>query len=251
MSSVSVTQELFNKMSYDSQTSNLKGKATGDNVGIADPSVLVVFANSDINAALYHLNKSLETPFAAKTLATVLIQESIKEDFIEKLQNQIKSFNVDNQQTNENFNKALATAKKLNAKLITGNPAQENFYQPTFVCDFSHEQLGVITKPSGIVTLHTFRTAKEAVTLINKETLKFTSVSIWHENHGYAYELVSLLKSPIFFINCYQVSLSVLEESVKANKNYVCLDKSYHYETLQHDGVQKSIVFPIGSIFAN
>ncbi|XP_065364015.1 uncharacterized protein LOC135957238 [Calliphora vicina] len=247
MSTVLITQEMFNNMNFDAKTEKNATTATSNNES-ADkkPSVLIVFANSDINAALYHLNKSLESPFNPTAIATVLVQEAIKDDFVSKLQQQLKTYPAEAVKNNVNFVKALATATKLNAKTI-GVPKQEpNEYSPTLVCDFTHEQLGAST-PSGIVTLHTYRTAKEAVALVNKESLKFNSVSIWHENHSYAYELIAALTSSAFFINCYQVSLAVLGDS----KNHVVLDKSYHYETLLHDGVQKSIVFPVGSIFAN
>lgn len=192
----------------------------------------------------------MEQPFAAKAIATVLVQESIKEDFLEKLKQQLKSYKAKNLTTNETFTKALITARKLNAQLISADEEKESVYRPTLICDFTHEQLGS-AGPSGIVTLHFFRTAKEAITLVNKESLKFNSVSIWHENHSYAYELIVTLKAVNYFVNCYQVPLNVLEESLKAGKNYVSFDKSYHYETVQQDGLQKCIVFPFGSIFAN
>lgn len=191
----------------------------------------------------------MQSPFDQKAIATVLVQESIKDDFVQKLQKQLKPFVADTAKSYQQFVKTLETAKKLNAQLITIEKQNEKLY-PTLVCDFTHEQLSA-SAPSGIVTLHAFRTAKEAIALVKKESLNFTSVSLWHENHGYAYDFVAALKSKNFFINCHQVALTVLEEYIAQGKNYVNLDKSYHYETLQHDGVQKSVVFPIGSIFAN
>lgn len=199
-----------------------------------------MFANSDINAALYHLVKSLESPFNPNAVATVLVQESIKEDFIQKLQQQWKSKEIKELQSNSNFKQALETAKKLNARIIS----------PSLVCDFTHEHLSSAL-PTGIVTLHTFRTAKEAFTLVNKESIKFETVSIWHENHSYAYEIIAALKSLYYFINCFKDPAVALKEGNLQSKNCVSVDKSYHYETLEHEGVQKYIVFPIGSIFAN
>ena len=202
--------------------------------------MLIVFANSDINAALYHLVKSLESPFNTNAVATVLVQESIKEDFIQKLQQEWKSKEITELQSNSNFKQALETAMKLNARIIT----------PSLVCDFTHEHFSS-GLPNGIVTLHTFRTAKEAFTLVNKESIKFETVSIWHENHSYAYEIIAALKSSYYFINCFKDSAVALKEANLQSKNCVSMDKSYHYETLDHEGVQKYIVFPIGSIFAN
>lgn len=194
--------------------------------------------------------QSLENPFDTKAIATVLIQESIRDDFVDKVQQQLKSYNGDLIKNNAQFIKALETIKKLNAQVVTAKSPVENLCYPTLVCDFTHEQFGI--KPlSGIVTLHTFRTAKEAAALVNKESLTFTYTSIWHENYSYAYELVAAIKSHFYFINCIHVPMLALEESIAQGKHFVTMDKSYHYETLQYEGVQKSIVFPIGSIFAN
>lgn len=200
-----------------------------------------MFANSDINAALYHLVKSLESPFNPNAVATVLVQESIKGDFVQKLQQQLKSYQNEQLQNNNNFKQALDTARKLNASIIA----------PSLVCDFTHEHFGS-ELPTGIVTLHVFRTAKEAITLVNKESIKFDSVSIWHENHSYAYEIIASLKSAYYFVNCFKDPADVLKEgNFQSKKNCVSMNKSYHYETLDYEGVQKYIVFPIGSIFAN
>lgn len=193
----------------------------------------------------------MNSPFDGQAIATVLVQESIKQDFIEKLLQQSKLNNFPKVKATDVFNKAMETAKALKAQFVLPHTQEECDYPLCIVCDVTHEHLGSTTSPSGIVTLHTFRTAKEAIALVNKEHLKFTNISIWQENHGHAYELVSQLKAKNFFINCHLVPLHVLEESISQRKNHVTMDKSYHYETLQHDGIQKSIAFPIGSIFAN
>ncbi|XP_013105310.2 uncharacterized protein LOC106085553, partial [Stomoxys calcitrans] len=220
--------------------STLKAAAETDR----KPTVLIIFGHSDINAALHYLGKSLEDPISGETfVATVLVQESIKKDFEQKLQTLLKPFaNADLEKSAE-YLKALETVKKLNAQFlsVTGGAA--------LVYDFTHEHLG--GHVAGIVTLHTFRTAKEAISLVGKETLSFSNVSIWHENHAYAYEVVAGLKSNNFYINCFNMPLTLLEESAKQGKSHVMMEKNYHYETMPHNGQQKNIVFPIGSIFAN
>lgn len=175
-------------------------------------------------------------------MATVLIQESIRSDFEQKLQAQLKPY-ANNEMKNEQFIKAQETIKKINAKVITVAGG------PTLVCDFTHEHFG--NQVAGVCTLHTFRTAKEAIALVAKETLTFPNVSIWHENHAYAYELIAALKSQNFFINCFNMPLTVLQDHQTQGKSFVAMENNYHYETLPHNGSQKSIVFPIGSIFAN
>lgn len=213
-------------------------------------TVLIVFSNSDINAAIYHLVKSLEAPWEDKAVATVLVQESIKSDFIQKLQQQLKPYEDQaNVVENTKFTNALSVANSLNAQII--GIADADKVGPTLVYDFTHEQFGSNGQPTGVVTFHTFRTAKEAISLVSKETLKFTHASIWHENHSYAYELIAALKMSYFFINCHLVPMAMLADTMAQGKSLVTMDKKYHYETMPLDGCQKSIVFPIGSIFAN
>ncbi|XP_061393722.1 uncharacterized protein LOC133329245 [Musca vetustissima] len=242
MSKVLITEETFKQLNYDMEKSNI-ASATSD--GNRQPTVMIIFENSDINAALHHLTTSLQNPLCAKAMASVLVQESIRADFEQKLQAQLKAYAKDDAVTKcDQLKKALETITKINAKVITVVGG------PTVVCDFTHEHFGG-SQVAGICTLHTFRTAKEAISLVGKETLTFQNVSIWHENHAYAYELVAALKSQNFFINCYNMPLTVLQDHQTQGKSFVAMEKNYHYETLPHNGIQKSIVFPIGSIFAN
>lgn len=263
MSKTLITEDLFNNISYDMDQlkvdsvsrnaatfslSNLRLtyitllQTTTESGKGNQPTVLIIFANSDINAAIHHLLKSLENP-GDKAVATVLVQESIKEDFEQRLQKQLKPFADEELAKCPQFLKSLETIKQLNAQTIQATGG------PTLVYDFTHEQFG--SQFSGVVTLHPFRTAKEAIALVGKESLTFTNASIWHENHAYAYELVAALKSNNFFINCYHQPLNVLEKSIAQGQSFVVMDKNYHYETMPHNGLQKSIVFPVGSIFAN
>ncbi|XP_073833762.1 uncharacterized protein [Musca autumnalis] len=238
MSKVLITEESFKSLNYDMDQLNVNTESASSD-GNRQPTVLIVFENSDVNAAIHHLVTSLESPLCPKTVATVLVQESIRTDFEEKLLAQLKPYAKENVE----LTKALETVKKLNAKVITVAGG------PTLVCDFTHEHFG--GQVAGLCTLHTFRTAKEAITLVGKETLTFPNASIWHENHAYVYELVAALKSQNYFINCFNLPLTVLEESQTQGKSFVIMENNYHYETFAHNGIQKSIVFPVGSIFAN
>lgn len=71
-----------------------------------------------MNAALYHLNKSLESSFNSTAIATVLVQKAIKYEFVSKLQQQLKTSPAEAVKNNVNFAKALTTPTKLNAKSI-------------------------------------------------------------------------------------------------------------------------------------
>ncbi|XP_037936505.1 uncharacterized protein LOC119670352 [Teleopsis dalmanni] len=248
MPQLKISKESFDKLAYDTQEMTLQTKNTCANQPITTPTVLIIFAGADLNAAAYHLSKSLEAPFEANAVVTVLVQESVQTEFIAIAQNNLKAYTNEVPQ-HPGFVAALQTIEKLNAKTINANGVERN-QSPTIVLDFTHEQLSAVG-PTGIVTLHTFRTAKEAIALCAKETVNFKNASLWHENHSCAYELVAALKCGNYFINCNLVPLDVLKDHIKAGRSYVAIDNSYHYETLPISGIQKSVVFPIGTIFAN
>uniref|UniRef100_A0A1L8EI75 Uncharacterized protein n=1 Tax=Haematobia irritans TaxID=7368 RepID=A0A1L8EI75_HAEIR len=238
-----ITEDLLKNINYDMDC--MKVDSTNqDNDRQRQPAVLILFGHSDINAALHHLVQSLENPLDGKTfVATVLVQESIKQEFDDKLKSHLKPYSNSGLTKDAGYIKALDNVKKLNAQALTVPGG------PIVVYDFTHEHLG--GHAGFVTTLHTFRTAKEAIALVGKESLSFPNVSIWHENHAFAYELVAGLKSNNFFINCYNMPLTLLENAAQSGKSFVAMEKNYHYETMPHNGVQKNIVFPIGSIFAN
>ncbi|KAL9873984.1 uncharacterized protein LOC119637641 isoform X2 [Glossina fuscipes] len=211
-------------------------------------TVMVLFEHSDINAAVYHMSKTIEDPesFRCGAIATVLVEECIKEIFKKKLLNALKTQKLaDN--NNASFGEATENLKRLNANAINFN--NDNGTIAIMVDDFSHEHVGSYV--NGIITLHAFRTNKECIALIKKESLEFTCATIWHENHSYAYELIAALTCKLFYINCFRINLSPLKSKPPASESYVTMDERYHYETFVSNGVLKSTIFPIGSIFAN
>lgn len=209
---------------------------------------MVLFEHSDINAAVYHMSKTMEDPesFRCGAIATVLVEECIKDIFKKKFQNVLKTRKLaDN--NNATFVKAVENLKRLKANTINFN--NDNGPIVIMVDDFCHEHLGSYV--NGIITLHAFRTNKECIALIKKESLEFACATIWHENHSYAYDLIAALTCKLFYINCFRINLSPLKSKSPTSESYVTMDERYHYETFVSNGVLKSIIFPIGSIFAN
>ncbi|KAH8383894.1 hypothetical protein KR009_011125, partial [Drosophila setifemur] len=211
------------------------------------PRLMILCEDGDINCALHYLLESLHDPFAANSVATLLLQESLLEEFENRLKDRLQPLSPDI--TNHSvYIRTLERLQELQAKTIVGNPETVAAHvSPILVFDFNHRFLG--DGPTGIITLHTFRTLKDAVQLQSKEEVPFTSVSIWNEKLGASYELVARFKQLIFLLNCFYVDLEPIAVSfacgVSANK--ICA--GYHYETLTFRGRCKVVVHPVGTIW--
>ncbi|XP_062138526.1 uncharacterized protein LOC133847467 [Drosophila sulfurigaster albostrigata] len=213
------------------------------------PCLMILFDGGDINSALHHLVTSLHDPFAENAVATLLVQESVRDTLIERVVEQMHQ--LDTQVANHpSYVRTLAKLQKLKAETIVGNPkVVPPNATPMLVSDLTHSFLG--DGPTGVITMHTFRTPKEATQVNLKETLPYSSVSIWNEKLASAYEVCALLKEQTFMLNCYNVDLTPIETSHEAAKNDVKIVKGYHYETLTINHQRKIIVFAVGTIFAN
>ncbi|ALC49103.1 CG15717, partial [Drosophila busckii] len=213
------------------------------------PSLMMIFEGGDLNCAMHHLVCSLQNPFEMNSVATLLIQESVRESFVNCVREQIQP--LDAQLANHpRFVRTQAKLEELKAETIGGDPKTvPTNATPLLVCDLTHSFLG--NGPTGVITMHTFRTPKEATQVNKKETLKYSSVSIWNEKLASAYEICELFDCSVFMLNCFNVDLNPILPAFEANQNDVKIFKGYHYETLMTNHKRKIIVFPVGTIFAN
>ncbi|XP_064547245.1 uncharacterized protein LOC135434569 [Drosophila montana] len=213
------------------------------------PCLMMVFDDGDLNSAMHHLETSLHDPFAEHAVATLLIQESVRDSFLERVAERLQP--LDPQISNHpNYVRSLAKLQKLNPEIIVGNPKRvPPDATPMLVSDIFHNFLG--DGPTGIITVHTFRTPKDATQVNQKETLAYGSVSIWNEKLASPYEVCALLKNEIFMINCYNIDLAPIRPSFNEGKNDARIINGYHYETLTTNHKRKMIVFAVGTIFAN
>lgn len=211
--------------------------------------LMIIFEEGDINSALLHLVNSLHNPFADGAVATLFIQESIRESFLKQLKEHIVALDPA-VATHPAYVRTLAKLKELKAETIVGNPETVPANAtPILVSDLSHNFLG--DGPTGVITMHTFRTPKESTMINQTETLVYSSVSIWNEKVASAYEVCALFKNNNFMINCYNVDLSPIISAFNENKNEVKIVRGYHYETLTINQKRKIIIFAVGTIFAN
>ncbi|XP_030380987.1 uncharacterized protein LOC115628871 [Scaptodrosophila lebanonensis] len=212
------------------------------------PSLMIVFDNGDMNSAMHHLLESLHNPFGPHSVATIAIQESIVDQFMERVVPRIKKLD-DEVAQHSVYVSTLAKLQNLKAITYVGDPKSVPAeLSPTIVKDFTHKYLG--DGPTGVITLHTFRTAKEATQLHLSEPVQFSSVSIWNEHMSCAYEIAERVDCDTFFINCANVSLEPINQAFKADRSDVNITKGYHYESIVMKK-RKIIVFPVGTIFAN
>lgn len=195
--------------------------------------------------------ESLKKPNANNAIVTLLVQESILTDFVAKVQAKLESY-APSTSLVDSYRPIKEKLQKLNARTIRPcNMDEACFVGPTIVYDFTHEQLGINCTGS-IVTLHAFRTTKEAITLCSKQGVDYANVSIWSENHARAYEIVAALRSKNYYINCNDVSFDCLRSSIEKQTSQVVMEQGYHYETfVDSKGNQKNVVFPFGTVFAN
>lgn len=251
MPDIKITQHMLSNIEYDRHSSIQSEKVSGkmsDIVCKCTPTVLIVGDKADLNAAAYHLAQSLQSPLAAEVIVTVLVSESIRKTFLERLLPQLKAVPAEAAQHVER-NRALALISKHSWETISVKELGAN--SPIMVCDVTHEHLG--TGYNGIATLHTFRTAQEAIVLCGKEKLKPVNASIWTCNHASAYEIALNISCGNIFIDCHQVSLEPLQKaaSTSGNGNCALVENKYHYETLLLKDGKKNIVFPIGTAITN
>ncbi|XP_011198933.2 uncharacterized protein LOC105223034 isoform X2 [Bactrocera dorsalis] len=251
MPDIKITQHMLNNIEYDRDSSAQSEKVSGKMADVGckcTPTVLIVCDKADLNAAAYHLAQSLQSPLAAEVIVTVLVAESIRKPFLERLQPQLTAIPAEAAQDVER-NRVLALINNHSWETISVNELGVN--SPVLVCDVTHDHLG--TGYNGIATLHTFRTVQEAISLCGKETLKAVNASIWTSHHASAYEIALKIACDNIFIDCHQISLEPLQKTSSASGNASCalVENNYHYETLILKNGRKNIVFPIGTAITN
>ncbi|XP_017030727.1 uncharacterized protein [Drosophila kikkawai] len=213
------------------------------------PRLMILCEDGDINCAMHYLCESLHDPFASNSVATLLLQESLLEEFIDRVKDRLEplSSQISGHPV---FLQTLQRLELLQAKTTRGNPKKVPLNEsPVLVYDLSQRYLG--KGPTGVITVHTFRTMQEAIKLQSKESLPFTSVTIWNEKLAAAYELVARFKMLIFLLNCFYVDLGPISMAFSMNQNSVKIVDGYHYETLTFRSDRKVIVHPVGTIWAN
>ncbi|XP_034671892.1 uncharacterized protein LOC117903671 [Drosophila subobscura] len=246
-----ITSDMVNKLQ---QTPEPKAKISGTQDGSVaatwrSPQLMIVFEDGDLHSARQHLLDSLQNPFAEGAVATVLLQESVRDQFVGLVAQNLKRLEPQ-VASHPSYVRTLAQIEQLKAKVVKAEGDVPADASPLLVSDFSSSYLGQ-PGPTGAITLHTFRTAREATQVNVKESVPYARVSIWNEKLACAYEVLGQLAVDTITINCFNPDLSPIQPAFEGNRNDVCLVKGYHYETLTVNSKRRIVVFPVGTIFAN
>ncbi|XP_017001601.2 uncharacterized protein [Drosophila takahashii] len=215
------------------------------------PCMMVLFEDGDLNCARHHLVESLQDPFALDAVAVLLVQESLVEELERRVVTLMKP--LDSRVANHPcYRRTLLKIAELKPKTVVGSPDSVlPDATPMLVRDIPHKFLG--DGPTGIITMHIFRTPFEATRIYRKEyPLPIASVSLWNERVSSVYEVIGMMNGlDTFKINCFRVEMEPIKRAFELRKYSACMHRGYHYETLQINGERKIIIFPVGTIFGN
>ncbi|XP_016949849.1 uncharacterized protein LOC108024442 [Drosophila biarmipes] len=215
------------------------------------PCMMVLFEEGDLNCALHHLVESLQDPFALDAVAVLLVQESLVEELEARVLTLVKP--LDSRVANHPcYKRTLLKIAELKPKTVVGPPSTVlSDAMPMLVRDIPHKFLG--EGPTGIITMHVFRTPFEATRIYRKEyPLPIASVSIWNERVSHVFEIVGMMNVlDTFKINCFRVNMEPIKRAFELRKFSACMHRGYHYETLQINGERKIVIFPVGTIIGN
>ncbi|KAH8346819.1 hypothetical protein KR059_000253 [Drosophila kikkawai] len=214
------------------------------------PCLMVIFEESDLSSALHYLIESLQDPFALDAVAVLLVQESLLQELVGRVVSLMKP--LDSRVANHPcYKRTLKKLAELKPEVIVG-PAESVFPDatPMLVRDIPHRYLG--EGPTGIITMHVFRTPYDATRVYRKEhPLPIASVSIWSEKISSLYDVMGLMDIVTFQINCFNVNMEPIKKDFEQQRNCVQMHKGYHYETLQINYNRKIVVYPVGTIYGN
>ncbi|XP_033168872.1 uncharacterized protein LOC117146647 [Drosophila mauritiana] len=240
-----ITSDMVNQLQQTAQEAKLAPIPSAPQW--RSPQLMVVFEDGDLHSARHQLLQSLQNPFDEGSVATLLLQESIADQFVGLVAQDLRPLSPAVSK-HPSYSSTLAKIEQLKAKTVQGVSLKAG-ESPVLVYDCVHSYLG--NGATGVVTVHTFRTAKEAGELAKRDPLPYGQVSLWNEKLGCAYELIARLPSDIVAINSFNPDLDPIRESFAADRNDVLLAKNYHYESLVVSGKRRIIVFPVGTIFGN
>jgi len=224
-----------------------KDKGDTQDAPTSTPQLMIIFEDGDINSALHFLIESVHNPFAPNAVAMVLVEEKIREEIVRRILPKLHPLS-EFVAEHPNYLAALEKCESSNLEIIRANNTEvaPPLASPIFVCECNHNVLG--NYPTGVITFYTFRNNREAIDICQRETLNFSSVSIWNETLEGSYDLVVALSSSNFFLNCSNVNLSPISQHFEADRNHVVIENAFHYETLCIYNKFKIIVFPVGEL---
>lgn len=166
---------------------------------------MIVFDSCDIESASDRLALAWTTNDAPWAIRNVLVQENVKDEFIQLVKSKLKPFSDEQRKFLSNsLQKAIDAAKSVGVQLIASD-SDANEIKPmlAFVPGVQYLLSTNVAalQPSPIVAVNAFRTAKEAVALANSNN--GGSVSLWTEELSLTFEVAYGLRSQTVWVNSY------------------------------------------------
>lgn len=232
-------------LSFSKTTINIESSDGGD--GVTSPQLMIIYAEGDLNCAMYYMMDSIYEPFGQHAISTVFVEECIRDEFVDRLVDKLHELDIATF-THPHYQSTLKMLDKLCVKIIT-KPwvnTPRGFITPIIVCDFPQSELGPGT--SGVVSLHTFQNNQQIIDMMLKDPQAYVSTSIWNELIEDLYQLVVGIKScKVFNFNCNNVKMEHISHYLNLKENAAIVQNGYHYEIIQIDDVLKTVVFPVGA----
>lgn len=166
---------------------------------------MLVFDSCDLESASDRLAAAWSTNNAPWAIRSVMVQENIKDDFVQLVRSKLKPFSESQKRLLQDpLMKALDVAKTLGAQLVQ-NDSDASELKPTLAfvpgVQYLLSPSASAAEPSPIVVLSAFRTAKEALSLVNSND--GGSVSLWSEELSLTFEVAYGLRSQTVWVNSY------------------------------------------------
>ncbi|ALC47103.1 CG5623 [Drosophila busckii] len=218
----------------------------GDQKSWGRARFMVVFEHGDLNTAAHCLAQDMHEPFSQFPIACVAVEESIRDDFIERLRHrffQVKPHVATHPKFERSLNELKYGGIDYLVAPIENAPPNAS---PILVTD-NITQLFFGSSPSGVVTLHTFETIKDISDAITNETPPFDAIYLFDESVTSVYSLGARVSVNQFFVNCTGACLMPILPFYGLHKTHAMLHNGMHYETIVLGGQMKIIVFPYAS----
>ncbi|XP_064547536.1 uncharacterized protein LOC135434774 [Drosophila montana] len=212
------------------------------------PRFMFVFENGDLNTAAHCLAERMHEPFEPFPIASVAVQQSVRDDFIENVRNRFHQVKP-HVAKHPNFERTLKELELGGVKYIVA--AKENappIASPIIVTD-NVTHLFFSSCPTGVVTLKSFDTIRKAADIFGSEQPQFDAVHVFDESISSVYALATRISCVQFYVNCIEVCMMPILPFYGLRQARALLENGYHYETLELDGIWRMIVFPFTTTF--
>ncbi|XP_030374638.1 uncharacterized protein LOC115624182 [Scaptodrosophila lebanonensis] len=206
---------------------------------------MYVFKGGDLNSAAHLLAESMKEPFQMFPFASVAVQQSVRDEFIERVRcrfRQLKPHVV----LHPNFERSADILRNGDKKYIVADCKDAPpFASPILVPNVTHLHFG--SGASGVVTVHSFRTFREAANMFLNESPPFEVVHVFDEKVTSVYSIAKRIRCVEFFVNCSDVCLLPILPHFAMKKPRTVIFNNYHFETLKLGDHWRIIVFPISN----